>query len=610
MARLAEGGRVSSDQIEAIGPRRRFRRGARPIVWTLLIVAVAALLAIPAALVFRTAQDASAQADILRTALEDARASVEGGRLSGLSDRVSAVSTAADHLVATTSSWQWSLLGLVPGMSGSTVAVETLAASFGDIAASATPLAEATSNSSSAFALLAQLPALEPHVRDLQRASRRAAASIMTIDRANLRFGVDSAVEKAAGGVEALDKATTSALDAWPSLRGLLGFDGPRTYLVMLQNPAEARGSGGLFSAFMILTLNRGAPTIREANSRKVLDELRIPVPKNLDPGEIQMWGDFLTKWASFNTSPDFPTTARLAQAGMKVRGTPVNGVIAIDPFTVQAILAGTGPVEHAGVTIDATNAADFFTKGIYEDFPGFEDVDAKDGLALGLLYATVDSVLKRPLDLKALTIHLPGVIDGGHIRAWVPDPNEEAFLDQVGLAHEVAVADPNITVVALNNGTGGKLDAYVTTTVDQEIATCAFDAGEFVGRRRSTVTIALDNAAPRGLPDYVDVRLDDHAAAKGSTKILVTTFGPPGAVDESITANERPADYTSGQAFGRPYWLTQLEVPRGKTRYVTITYADPSTRAQTATVTGAFAPATVSTTTATTTPPCSTSVG
>ena len=61
------------------------------------------------------------------------------------------------------------------------------------------------------------------------------------------------------------------------------------------------------------------------------------------------MWGRDLGEWASFNLSADSPTTAKLAAAGMAKRGTPVDGVIAIDPYLVEALLAGTGPVEHEG---------------------------------------------------------------------------------------------------------------------------------------------------------------------------------------------------------------------------------------------------------------------
>jgi hypothetical protein len=574
MARLAEGSRViaSPDDRDTAG-RRRYR----PVAWGLGVIALVALLAVPATMVVATARQASAQANALSTAVAEARQSAQSGSFDTLPARTRAVSSAAQDLAATTSNWQWSLLSRFPGASQSATAVRTLATSVRDLALAAQPLADAAAASSSTLDLVRQLPTVEPDVRALHEASARAGTALEAIDPIELRFGLDEAFREASDGITALDDATAAALEAWPSLQGLLGFDGPRTYLVMLQNPAEARGSGGLFSAFMLLTLDEGTPTITEANSRKVLDELRIPVPDDIDAGERQMWGDFLTKWASFNTSADFPTTARLARAGMRARGTPVDGVVAIDPAVVAAIVAGTGPVEHAGVMIDSGSAVDFFTKGIYEDFPGFDDVDAKDELALGLLYATVDSVLKRPLDLSALAEAVPRAVDEGHLRAWVPRATEEQWLDSIGVAERINTSDPLVPVVSLNNATGGKLDAYLSAFVEQHDAVCTISRGSLVGWTRSTIAVTLENDAPRGLPEYVDVRLDNPDAPKGSTRILVTVQGPPGAVDEAVTQDGRPADYASGQAHGRPYWLAQMELGRNESGTLRVTLATPN---------------------------------
>lgn len=296
----------------------------------------------------------------------------------------------------------------------------------------------------------------------------------------------------------------------------------------------------------------------------------------------------------------------------MKARGIPVDGVIAIDPFTVQAVLGGTGPVEHKGVTIDGTTAADFFTKGIYEDFPGFDDVDAKDELALGLLYATVDSVLKRPLDLRALADAIPATIEQGHLKAWVPDEQEQEWLDETGIADQLATLDPGSTVIALNNGVGGKVDAYVSVDVTQTIGTCTHTTRTFEGWQQDTLAITLTNSAPETLPTYVDTRLDDSDASRGSTKILVSILGIQGAVDEDLTLDGEPADYASGQAHSRSLWVTEAELERGQARTVTLTTNTPpgAPTPQSATVAGAYAPAAITTTTPNSTEPCPEPVG
>jgi len=594
----------------------------RPLGRRLGVVLGAVLLlalAIPAVLVLLTGRQAQAQAATLQQAVDQATTHARQGTFDPLPADLQAIDQAASDLEATTSSWQWQVLSMVPGLGPTADAIPVVAAVTRSLAHAAQPLATTVADAPSTLALVQSLPELEPAVRQLQQAATQATADLDQATADGLRFGLADQLATAQEATTAIQDATTTALDAWPALQGLLGFDGPRTYLVMLQNPAEARGSGGLFSAFMRVTLNEGVPTIEEANSRKILDEMRIPIPDDIDPGEQQLWGDFLTKWASFNTSPDFPTTARLAQAGMQARGTPVDGVVAIDPFTVQAILAGTGPVEHKGVTIDGTTAAEFFTKGIYQDFPGFDDVDAKDELALGLLYATVDAVLNRPLDLGALADAIPTTIDEGHLSAWVPDETERQYLDELGIAKAVQSADPATPIIALNNGTGGKLDAYITTTADLQASTCTIPADpdgsneDIAGWSQSILTVTLANEAPDGLPDYVDVRLDDEQAPRGSTKILVSVLGPPGALDDGVMTDGDFADYASGQAHGRPSWVTQLELERGQAKDMTVTYLTPPgspAPTQAPIVASSYSPAATTLATVNTSTPCPDPVG
>lgn len=286
--------------------------------------------------------------------------------------------------------------------------------------------------------------------------------------------------------------------DAARPLSSMLGRDGPTPWLVMSQNPAELRGTGGLFNAYLIVTLDQGALTILEAGSRKQLDKQfprasQIPYWDAANPGTAATWGPVLGEWASFNIPADFPTVARLASAGMAQRGTPVDGVVAIDPAIIAAIFAGTGPVEHRGVTLDATNAVDFFTKAIYEDFPGFADVAAKDELAMGLTYATIDAATKRPLDTGSLIPALAEAIEGGNLKAWSFGAADQAWLLGTPVAGSLD-QKPDEMVACCANRFGGKLDPCVTREVKVDSSTCAVDKGV-------TVAIPLQNDAPRACP-------------------------------------------------------------------------------------------------------------
>ena len=96
-------------------------------------------------------------------------------------------------------------------------------------------------------------------------------------------------------------------------LPAILGWDGPRRYLVLTQNPAELRPTGGYIGSYGILTFDRGRPTERTFRDSALLDfPWDFPFMKppteltNYLLGPGQPW-----QFADANWSPDFPTSAR-----------------------------------------------------------------------------------------------------------------------------------------------------------------------------------------------------------------------------------------------------------------------------------------------------------
>lgn len=542
-----------------------------------ITAAFAVLVASLATLGYAQAQEFQRKAAQAQAAIAQVGDAARSGDTSAITTSLEAARAQVAALRRTTTSAPWLTAERLPIAGTTLTAVDQTLAALDDILQSTSALEAAIALSPGPAQLLQRVPQLIDSLEPIQAAAQRASTTLGNIRDEHLLFGAGEALTNAQGQVEQLEQALTEATEAAPVLSKVLGFEGKHTYLVMLQNPAEARGSGGLFSAFMRITLDEGQITIDEANSRKILDDTRIPVPGNIDAGEQKLWGDYLAKWASFNTSPDFPTTAMLAEAGMQARGTPVDGVIAIDPATVEAILAGTGPVEHKGISIDSTNAYGFFTKGIYENFPGFENVEAKDDLTLGLLYATVDSVLNRPLDLPSLTTRLQQAAEENHIKAWLAHPAGQGWIDELGIGSSIAALPDDDQIYFLNNATGGKVDAYLTTTFETGIDGCLTinDQGEEVVQ--STTRLTITNNAPENLPDYVDVRLDDDFAPKGSTRVLATIVGSRGASEQSASGAGDFTNVTASTFHGRPAWTSNLEIARGQSVTMEVTATTPA---------------------------------
>ena len=96
-------------------------------------------------------------------------------------------------------------------------------------------------------------------------------------------------------------------------LPGILGWDGPRRYLVLTQDPAELRPSGGLIGSYGIIAFDKGKITERRFLNVSLLDGKNdypfIRPPQELADyllGPTQSW-----QLADAGWSPDFPTSAQ-----------------------------------------------------------------------------------------------------------------------------------------------------------------------------------------------------------------------------------------------------------------------------------------------------------
>jgi hypothetical protein len=552
--------------------RKGFRRVA---IW---LVAGAALLVI--GLVAQTAFAAfwvSRDATALQGMITQTQTAFAEGRISEAAASVDSIVDVAARLKDQTGDATWTRAQRLPVIGSSFTALGVLSGATFDVASAAQPVAHRLQGVSGAGAGLAALNGSAADLRHLQQVLIEATAKVNALPTSGLLLGTDRAVVKAQESLDPLAEGAGEAARMADLLPGIVGGAEPSQWLVLLQNPAESRGSGGLFSAFALVEFADGTPRIVEAASRKsALDQSTIPYLEVADPGTVALWGTDLADWASFNLSSDFPTIARLAAAGMAKRGTPVQGVLAIDPTAVGALLKGTGPVEHKGVKIDADQAAPFFTRDIYTKFPDFPDVAAKDELVMGLLYATADSLLQRPLAVKDLWTSMQDAVDGGHVKAWSADPDVEQWFMDHPVDGQVRQEPGSDVVLNLNNGTGGKIDAYVTGKADYEVAQCMVDNAGAAPAVQSTVTLALENQAPTDLPPYVDLRLDNTSRPKGSTKLFVHVYGPQGATATLATLDGNPVAMSQGIEAGRPVWGVPVELGRGETHTIALTLNEP----------------------------------
>jgi uncharacterized protein DUF4012 len=216
--------------------------------------------------------------------------------------------------------------------------------------------------------VLALLDAVTPTLDGISSELRVLATERARLPASGLLPPLSSAIKEFDVRVAPLEQMVAALTADGPGIRYLLGEPGPHTYLVLQQDPAELRGTGGFIGSVGLLTIDHGKLAPYDGHAIEDLDfkdnksvlgppgtKSHVDAPFPLDAiFHVQSW-----ELRDSNWSPDFPTAAQQAEFFLQRQtGRNVKGIIAIDPFLVSKILAITGPVRlpETGDTITTSN--------------------------------------------------------------------------------------------------------------------------------------------------------------------------------------------------------------------------------------------------------------
>ena len=212
------------------------------------------------------------------------------------------------------------------------------------------------------------------------------------------------------------------------------GAHGPQRYLVLAQNPAELRGTGGLWGAYAIMTLDHGRAHVSSARPTQTLRDFpagRVPTPSEDYARNYAQYGG-AGSWQNMNMTPDFPAAAQAALANYALgEGTHLDGVFAVDPFALQALMEVTGPIRVPGAgTISADNVVDVTTNRVYTTLPAATQRKDLLGSAAAAVFARFLSMDQHGI---ARLHAISGAVADGHLRIYSTDPTVEGGLAALG---------------------------------------------------------------------------------------------------------------------------------------------------------------------------------
>ncbi len=411
-----------------------------------------------------------------------------------------------------------------------------------------------------------RLQALEPVFREdlsiLQSVSRETSTFRSPWIVAPLKTKLSSVERK-------LEQATHEArvgLLATEEVPGLLGADGPRTYLVLVENPAESRASGGIVGDYAELSANAGHLHLVDVGGVGQLNTNGIPPSRRSlppIPDFVDRYGAYLPQdhWENVPMSPNFPTVGAVAsylfpQSG----GTKVDGVISVDPVAMAGLLQVVGPVTATGASepLTASNAVAYLAN---QEFIDFTNNARRIAFLQSLLKQVWQALTTRPLpSVPTLVRDLAPAVDGGHILMYSPSPPAESFFRQVHLAGAMPPVHGDFVGVVTQNAAGNKIDWYLRRSITYA-ATLDLASDTIT----STLKVALTNTAPSsGLPPYIIGNFFVAHPILGENLSWVNIYTPWAL--QSATLDGRPLAMTSQYELGRQVYSATVAIPSGRT--------------------------------------------
>ena len=483
----------------------------------------------------------------------------------------------------------WTLASAVPVLGGNFSAIAEVARSADDVATlGLVPLVKVfeslnwdTLLPSSTGTDLGPIQNASPSVSAAAHAVRASADRLDRIDASSLWPQVAEPLVRAREQLQTVTGALDSSAAATQIAPGMLGAHSPRNYLLMIQNNAEARASGGIPGALAVLTLDKGKLTLGAQSSAAGVGIMSPVVP--VDPEQQRIYSARVGMYMQdVNMTPDFPTAASTAQAMWERKtGQHVDGVISMDPVALGYVLDATGPVKISNpalialakgklpTELNGKNVVPTLLSDVYAKIAQPQYQDAYFAGVAGEIFGALSSGKGEAKDL------IEGLTRGsseGRILLWSGAAQEQSVISKYPLSG--SIAGPSVSPAQFgayfNDGTGAKMDYYVKRTV-QLVEECTGDEyGQVKVRVTSTNTAPADAAT--SLPAYVTGD-GIFGVPAGTVRTNVAAYGPVQANVESAVVDGTKSNFGSYLHSNRPVAMVTVSLAPVQSSSVEFTF-------------------------------------
>lgn len=509
---------------------------------------------------------AAAEAELLQSQIVSG--DVEGAR-STLAELQSAASDAHD----TTDGVLWTITSKIPWAGRNVDAIRVVSAEMDHIADVAVPPIVELAGQLNAKAFNPADGTVDiTSIRDAAPDIATAATALTESRKALDKVDVDSLIAPLRGSVAAAKTkvATASAAAQNADLAArllpdmLAGDGGTRRYLLLVQNTAESRPTGGIAGSYGVIQAKNGKISMPERGSAPDLPPVDSPVVKLTDDEKAVFPASLAQDLRDVNITPDFPRSAQIAKKLYEDRyDKKIDGVVTIDPIALSYLLAGLGPVEvHDKVTLDQNNVVAALLHQVYLAFENRDDQDDFFELATKKVF---DRFAAGQGDPAATLRGLVRSVDENRIAVWSANSDEQKLIAPTDLSGRWIDDEKSPRVgVLLSDGASTKMEYFLKTATTVVGQNCLKDDRQVIA-----MTTDLTSSAPgSGLP--ITITGGGQFVKKGSMKLNVRLVSPTGGHFTSVKLDGEPVTVYADEWQGRNVTHVEVVLKPGQSRTLT----------------------------------------
>jgi len=256
------------------------------------------------------------------------------------------------------------------------------------------------------------------------------------------------------------------------SFKNILGFDWPKKYLLVFQNPSEMRATGGFIGSVGVLDI-RGAriKNIRFQDVYNLDGQLTVNAAPPWPIKKISAsWSLHDANWFF-----DFPSSAeKISWFYEKGGGETVDGVIAVNPAVVKDILKITGPIKipNFDVALDEGNFIDLTQSQVEAEYD--KTINQPKLFLADFMKELKETVYALPLDKKIILMkNFIANLDHKDIQVMLKNTGAQSFIKEHNWSGQVNETDKDYLAIVHSNINGFKTDSVVDEKIelDTEIA-------------------------------------------------------------------------------------------------------------------------------------------